>query len=119
MERRNHQLVKRHKDLIMLSLWTPPVRRAVPPGIAPPVWVAPPTTALPPTARTARKATPLPPSQEQLELSMMRNQLIHLFVPEGFVALCMYAAEKGSAPPPASPFRTPGPQAEAHLFFKG
>ena len=47
MQARNHQLVKRHKNFLMLSLWTPP---------------------------------------EQLELSMMRNQLIHLFVMEGYAA---------------------------------
>eukprot|EP00668_Euglena_longa_P033189 GGOE01042721.1.p1 GENE.GGOE01042721.1~~GGOE01042721.1.p1 ORF type:complete len:631 (-),score=183.11 GGOE01042721.1:202-2094(-) len=59
MEKQNHQLVKRHKNFIMLSLWTPP---------------------------------------EQLELSMMRNQLIHVFVLEGFVCVSMYAAEKSVFP---------------------
>eukprot|EP00667_Euglena_gracilis_P001367 EG_transcript_1368 len=59
MEKQNHQLVKRHKNFIMLSLWTPP---------------------------------------EQLELSMMRNQLIHLFLLEGFVCVSMYAAEKSVFP---------------------
>ena len=59
MEVCNNQLVKRHKDFLMLSLWTPP---------------------------------------EQLELSMMRNQLIHLFVMEAFVAVAMYAAEKRAYP---------------------